>query len=216
MHDLMDFTPRDNFNFFKFRYEPEKEKKEIFLSKCERVLEYAHATVQDLCLLGYNLLELKNGGTWKEVRDPESGNTFNYLSFEKFCAHAFGFSETKTSNLLSLSQFVQISGGRHGSFIEERYANFNTSQLIELAPVGSGQRHYFTADMTVREMRIVKDYLNKGNYWEDKLNEDFDVLTYARRFIERNLVFSIRYDLEAVAGTTDVHGRGAGRFSRKG
>ena len=182
-NELMDFTPRANFDFFTYRYAPNEERKRSFTRKCEHVLEYAHATVQDMCLLGYNLMELKNGGEWKEVRDPMTGNTFNYLSFEAFCEYAFGFSETRTKNLVGLAQFVQISGTKTG-FIDERYQDFNTSALIELSSVPSGQRHYFTSDMTIKDIRTVKEYLNKGDYWTDKSNPDFDVLTYARLYKE--------------------------------
>ena len=182
-NELMDFTARDNFNFFKYRYAPSEERRKSFMGKCERVLEYAHATVQDMCLLGYNLSELKEGGEWKEVQAPQTGNAFRYLSFEAFCGYAFGFSETRTKNLVGLAQFVRISGTKTG-FIDERYQDFNTSALIELSSVPSGQRHYFTSDMTIKEIRTVKEYLNNGDYWADKSNPDFDVKTYAQAYKE--------------------------------
>ena len=182
-NELMDFTPRANFDFFTYRCAPNEERKRSFTTKCEHVLEYAHATVQDMCLLGYNLMELKNGGEWKDVCDPMTGNSFNYLSFEAFCEYAFGFSETRTKNLVGLAQFVQISGTKDG-FIEERFKEFSTSALVELSSVPSGQRHYFTSNMSVRDIRLVKEYLNKGDYWSDKQNEDFDVMTYARAYKE--------------------------------
>lgn len=180
-NELMDYTARDNFEFFRYRYAPTEERRRSFTGKCEKILEYAYATVQDMCLLGYNLAELKEGGEWKEVKDPQTGNTFSYLSFEAFCEYAFGFSPTRTKNLVGLAQFVRISGTKTG-FIDERYQDFNTSALIELSSVPSGQRHYFTSDMTVKEIRTVKEYLNKGDYWVDKNRADFDMLSYAQAY----------------------------------
>ena len=72
-NELLDFVDRDNFDFFRFSVlMKNEERKDTFKRKCEKVLELAHATVQDMCILGYHLKELKESGTWESVFDPVS------------------------------------------------------------------------------------------------------------------------------------------------
>lgn len=185
-NELLDFTQRDNFDFLKFSSKvKDDDDKAILKRQCERVLEFAHATVQDMCLLGWHLKELKNSKTWQEVFEPKTGTCFSYFSFQDFCEYAFGFSKTRTSNLLSLSEFVKISGTHTNGFIEEQYAGYNTSQLIELSSVPSGQKHYFNPDMTVKDIRLVKKYIASDGFWCDKQRDDFDLLSYAKEYAEQ-------------------------------
>lgn len=185
-NELLDFTQRDNFDFLNFSSKvKDDDDKAILKQQCERVLEFAHATVQDMCLLGWHLKELKNSKTWQEVFDPKSGVCFHNFSFQDFCEYAFGFSKTRTSNLLSLSEFVKISGTNTSGFIEERFAGYNTSQLIELSSVPSGQTHYFSPNMTVKDIRLVKKYIATEEFWYDKHRADFDLLSYAKEYAEQ-------------------------------
>lgn len=179
-NELLDFVDRDNFDFFRFSVlMKNEERKDTFKRKCEKVLELAHATVQDMCLLGYHLKELKNSGTWESVWDPTSGYTFGggTGTFQDFCEYAFGFSKTRTSNLLRIAEFVVISGGKAG-FIDARYTGYNTSQLVELAAVPEYNRKYFSADMTVKDMRAAKEYMKMGSFWTDKYDSNFDLKRY--------------------------------------
>lgn len=181
--ELLDFTSRENFDFFKFSVRTEEEKKVDLKRECEHVLEYAHATVQDMCVLGFHLKELKESKAWGDVFNPESGYCFYNHSFQAFCEYAFGFSNTRTSNLLRIAEFVKISGTKTG-FIDEKYAEYNTSQLVELAPVRSEDRGFFSPSMSVADMRLAKDYMKMGTFFKDRDEADFEVLKYARAWKE--------------------------------
>ena len=107
-NELIEFKDRANFDFLRFRYAQDYEQREL-KADCERVAQYARDTVKDLCLLGLRLKEMKAAEQWREVVD-ETGTPFSYAGFEEFCKYAFGFSQTKVSNLVRIAEFVQVKG----------------------------------------------------------------------------------------------------------
>ena len=180
--ELLDFKSQKNFEFFKMSSSAKRDSKERLQSDCQRVLEYAHATVKDMCLLAAQLYELKEKEEWGFVINPETGLAFWNYNFDDFCAYAFGFSKTKTSNLLRISQFVNLHGENRGE-IEAGYADYNTSQLVELAAVPPSHRVYFSPDMSVSDMRLAKDYVkNSTEFLEEKKKVGFDLLTKAQEW----------------------------------
>lgn len=179
-NELIEFKDRANFDFLRFRYAQEYEQKEL-KADCERVAQYARDTVKDLCLLGLRLKEMKSAEQWREVVD-ETGTPFSYAGFEEFCKYAFGFSQTKVSNLVRIAEFVQVKGDSV-NFIERKYADYSMSQLVELASVPKENRKYFNADMTVDDMRAVKNYMRDSVgfiYMED--SEAERILEKAKKF----------------------------------
>lgn len=175
--ELLDFESRANFEFFKFGSLLPEERKEVFYTDCEKILEYAHATVKDMCLLGYRLKELKGFATWQYVIDPETGKKYRYDNFAEFCGYAFGFSKTKVSNLLAIAEFVKLNGP-NVDFIDEKYAGYNTSQLIELSSVYEWERDWFSPKQTISEMRLIKKQLSRD--WQSNWTPE-EALAEAKR-----------------------------------
>lgn len=185
MEELMDYVERRNFDFFRYRYELGTETKSKFLSACEKVMEGAQKAAKDMMLLGWRLKKLKDGRGWTEVLNPEDGMTFIYSSFEQFCKYAFGFSKTRTSNLMNIAQFIDVDEETETvRFKSERYAAMNTSQLVEIAPLSSWQQEYFTADMPVKDMRMCKRYMDSGAFWNDKGSPNFDLKESAQKWTD--------------------------------
>lgn len=180
MSDLLDFQSRENFNFFKYSRSVTEDEKQGFLIDCQRVLEYAHATVKGMCLLGLRLKELKASETWHHVVDPNTNLFFTCDRFDDFCGYAFGFSKTKVSDLLNISQFVKLNG-ENVDFIDKRYAGYNTSQLVELGSISECDRKFFNSEMTVSEMRLVRNLLKTAynSTWTPE-----EALTEAKRRAE--------------------------------
>ncbi len=179
-NELIEFKDRANFDFLRFRYAQEYEQKEL-KADCERVAQYARDTVKDFCLLGLRLKEMKAAEQWREVVD-ETGTPFSYAGFEEFCKYAFGFSQTKVSNLVRIAEFVQVKGDSV-NFIERKYAGYSMSQLVELASVPKENRKYFNSAMTVDVMRAVKNYMRDSvgfTYMED--SEADRILEKAKKF----------------------------------
>lgn len=183
MSELLDFQSRENFNFFKYSCYVTEDEKQSFLIDCQRILEYAHATVKDMCLLGLRLKELKQSLYWREVFDPNANICFTYDRFEDFCVYAFGFSKTKVSNLLNIAEFVKLNG-ENVDFIDKKYAGYNTSQLVELGSVSECDRKFFNPKMTVAEMRLVKNLLKTAysSTWTPK-----EALTEVKKHAEAKL-----------------------------
>lgn len=179
-NELIEFKDRANFDFLRFRYAQDYEQREL-KADCERVAQYARDTVKDLCLLGLRLKEMKAAEQWREVVD-ETGTPFSYTGFEEFCKYAFGFSQTKVSNLVRIAEFVQVKGDSV-NFIERKYADYSMSQLVELASVPKENRKYFNSAMTVDDMRTVKIYMRDSVgfiYMTD--SESDQILERAKKF----------------------------------
>lgn len=186
-NELIDFETRENFKFFTYGQELTERDEQEFLSDCQMVLEKAHATALETLKLASSLANLKFGFKWRNVINPETGKPFDISSFEKFSNYAFGFSKTKTSNLLSLSTFVVMNEETGGiSYRHERYASMNMSQLIEIAPLPEENRKYFTSKIPVADMRVCKKYMSDGIFLREKNKKGFDLLTNAKRWeVER-------------------------------
>ena len=181
-NELIEFKDRANFDFLRFRYAQDYEQREL-KADCERVAQYARDTVKDFCLLGLRLKEMKAAEQWREVVD-ETGTPFSYAGFEEFCKYAFGFSQTKVSNLVRIAEFVQVKGDSV-NFIERQYAGYSMSQLVELASVPKENRKYFNSAMTVDDMRTVKNYMRDSVgfiYMSD--SESDQILEKAKKFRE--------------------------------
>ena len=180
--ELISFKERANYDFLKFRYAQSYEQEEL-KADCERIAEYARSTVKDLCLLGLRLKEMKEAGYWREVCD-ETGSPFSYVGFEEFCKYTFGFSQTKTSNLVRIAEFVKLNG-ENVNFIERQYAEFSMSQLVELASVPKENRKYFNSEMSVDDMRAVKVYMRDSvGFFYMSDSESDQILEKAKKFRE--------------------------------
>lgn len=184
-NEILDVTSQRNFDFFQYRYELTSERKEKFLKSCQSVLQTAHSAVLGMLRLGVELKMLKDSGEWCSVINPETNDRFLYSSFEAFSKYAFGFGKTKTSNLLSLAQFVDLDE-RTGAVVYKKalYKEMNTSQLVELAPLSTWKHDYFSPDLSVAEIRVCKRYMNSGAFWDEKRKDDFDLLDCATRWTE--------------------------------
>ena len=147
------------------------------------LLKYPHDTTKGRCILGWNLLNLKRSEYWK--RSFNQATTSPQERFQKYCECTFGFSYTHTSNLLRLAKYVSFSGN-NVEFIDPIYAQYNTSQLIELSSINLDQHKYFNPNMTVKEIRDSKRYLKYGSFHTDKLNPHFDLLLSTRAWETKN------------------------------
>ena len=186
MSELLDFTGRKDFEDLKFGkgYNLTQDDIVAFKEDCMRIKNTNDKMALEQCKLGLQLAELKAGKTWQSVINQKTGFAYLVQSFEDFCKDTFKFSGTKTYALMQIAKFVTSNSENEVHFIDEKYSEFSSSQLTELASVPSGQRHYFTSDMTIEQMRLVKKYIVTDAFWYDKQKEDFDLLTYAKAYVE--------------------------------
>ncbi len=157
MGELFDFRDKKDFGFLTFDVCATKDEMLALVSDCKRIVEYAHDTVKNLCLIGKRLKELRNSRGFARAIDW-NGEHFTFHRFDEFCEYAFGFSKTRTANFLALGYFVVLNDS-NVDFIDRKYADYNLSQLIELSSVPKYDRKLFSPDMTVKDMRLVKGLL---------------------------------------------------------
>lgn len=184
MSELIDFNTQQNWDFMKFDGSSisgvlSSEGQARLKNRCQRVLESAQKTAESVCVLGYELRALRESGEWKFVVNPEDGMRFLYSSFEKFSEYAFGFGRTYTSNLTLLAEFCEKDENGRVQ-IKERYRGFKQSGLVELAPLSEIERRQFTSDMTIKDIRLCKKYMQTSNYANQRASDGFNLLESAK------------------------------------
>ena len=182
MGELLDFTGRKDFEDLKFGkgYNLTQDDIVAFKEDCMRIKNTNDKMALEQCKLGLQLAELKAGKTWQSVINQKTGFAYLVQSFEDFCKDTFKFSGTKTYALMQIAKFVTSNSENEVHFIDEKYSEFSSSQLTELASVPTYKRHLFTPNMTVDDMRTIKKYIATDAFLEDRQKEDFDLLTYAK------------------------------------
>lgn len=186
-NELLDFTAQAGFQF-RYRYTLTESLEREFLNDCQNVIRCAKATQTETFKTAWWVAKVKRSGAWKEVIDPKSGNTFNYLSFEKFSEYAYGLKPTATSNLLSVAEFFNYDERLDTVvFKNPRFAGMNQTQLIELAPLPEHEREYFTARISSHNMRLCKKYIKSddNSFATDREAENFDLLSSAQAWADR-------------------------------
>jgi hypothetical protein len=195
MSELIDFNTQKNWDFMKFDGSLvsgvlSSEGQARLKNRCQRVLESAQKTAESVCVLGYELRALRESGEWKFVVNPEDGMRFLYSSFEKFSEYAFGFGRTYTSNLTLLAEFCEKDESGRVQ-IKERYRGFKQSGLVELAPLSEFERKQFTSDMTIKDIRLCKKYMQTSNYLYQRARDGFNLLESAKAWQDFEKIGSI-------------------------
>lgn len=90
----------------------------------------------------------------------------------------FGLSRSTVSRLVDVFlRFSACENGSHKMYIDDKYADYNYSQLCELLPLKDSDLKRFNARMTVKEMRELKkeiknQYTSNRSELENKDNTD--------------------------------------------
>ncbi len=184
-NELLDMTVRKNFDLLTIpdAYGVTEQEQVELRENCQKVVTTFRKTVFNLCVMGAQLEAIKRSGTWKYVSDDKH-STFQYRKFSDFVNYVFGFSETRTSNLMSLAKYVIEDDGEY-AFINPRYQDFNESQLIEMSTLETWEKQKIQSNMTVADIRLCKKYMKSTQYVADKLFPGFDLMTCARSWEEK-------------------------------
>lgn len=96
----------------------------------------------DFCAVGYYL---------KEIRDKEQYKEAGYNNIWE-CAHAeFGLSKSAASRHMTMNDMYSVGG--NSVELDEKYINFNKSQLQEMLSLPENEREKVTPETTVTEIR---------------------------------------------------------------
>lgn len=94
----------------------------------------------------------------KAVRDRELFREAGYENLWEYAADQFGLSLSSASRYISIND--QFSVGGNTPQLQEAYRNFSKSQLQEMITMSDEQKALVTEDMTVRDIRKIKNPKN--------------------------------------------------------
>lgn len=91
----------------------------------------------------------------RKVRDNEMYLEDGYKDVHDFAMNEFGMSKSTVNHCIRINEQFSISG--NSPDIDERYKDFSKSQLQEMLYISSDKREDVTPDMTVKEIRSMKE-----------------------------------------------------------
>lgn len=115
---------------------------------------------------------IKIGWYLKHIKDKELYGRDGYSSIYEFAKDKFHISQSTATRFMNLC--MEFSVGSDSAELDRKYENFTVSQLVEMLPLGQEQKEKVTPDMTVRQIREIK---NEGKKEPSKKMEHGD--TYA-------------------------------------
>lgn len=98
---------------------------------------------------------VKIGWYLKHIRDEELYKEDGYENVNECAADKLGYSQSSTSRLIKICEKFSKNG--NSPELDERYAGFDKSQMIEMLPMEPEEIEHVTSDMTVTEIRAVKN-----------------------------------------------------------
>lgn len=97
---------------------------------------------------------VKIGWYLKHIRDNGMYREDGFTNIYECAASQLGYSQSTASRLISICE--KFSKGHNSPELDEKYAGFDKSQMIEMLPMGAEQIEKVTSDMTVKQIREIK------------------------------------------------------------
>lgn len=113
----------------------------------------------ELCLNGFKISFVQLGFMLRVLKERGYDNAF--------LQERFGLSKSTINRSIQINEEYSVDG--YSYKLDEKYVDFNKSQLIEMLPLSQEQRDEVTSDMSVSEIRQLK---NSNVDEEDALEED--------------------------------------------
>lgn len=88
------------------------------------------------------------------VRDRNQFQEYGYSNINEYAAGQFGFSRSTTKRYID--RCIRFSKGGNSPILDDRYRDFSKAQLQEMLGLDDEQLEQVTPDMTVRQIRAMK------------------------------------------------------------
>ena len=88
------------------------------------------------------------------VRDRNQFQEYGYSDINEYAARQFGFSRSTTKRYID--RCLRFSKGGNSPILDDRYRDFSKAQLQEMLGLDDEQLEQVTPDMTVRQIRAMK------------------------------------------------------------
>lgn len=121
--------------------------KSVCYAESVEVIRNSINRIQELSVvIGFNL---------KKIKENKLYLVGGYKNIYEFAEAEFSLSKSTAIRLMNVCKY--FSKGNNSSILDERYAGFSTSQLFELLPMSPEQRNIASPDMTVTQLRRLKE-----------------------------------------------------------
>lgn len=102
-------------------------------------------TKYNFVAIGYQLRKINEKKLYQET---------GHENIWEFARHQFGLSKSTTSRFMSINE--RFSAGGNSEQLDEKYKDFNVSQMSEMLTLTDGQIEQVTVETTVKEIRAMK------------------------------------------------------------
>lgn len=119
-----------------------------------------HKTRKSFIKIGWYLKHINEANMYKED---------GYANINDFAHDKFKISQSTTTRLIGLC--CQFSVGHDSPELDEKYLDYNISQLFEMLPMLQEKREQITPDMTIRQIRDKKNE-DKNEVKEPSVDEN--------------------------------------------
>lgn len=114
---------------------------------------------------------VKIGWYLKHIRDNELYTEGGYANIWECAADQLGYSQSTASRFINICE--KFSKDHNSPELDERYAGFDKSQMIEMLPMEPDQLDRVSPDMTVKQIRNIKEKKESGE--NEKQAEDYNI-----------------------------------------
>lgn len=122
------------------------------MSSTQYIKNDLHDMSKSFCKLGFHLWELKYNG-FRVIENVKY--TVMEHNFYDYVNEYFGISKTTCNNLIRVCQLYSYGDRMHVN-LDEKYAAYTFSQLVEMSSMSYDLRKKINPNMTIREIRQIK------------------------------------------------------------
>lgn len=109
----------------------------------------------NFCKLGFHLYELKYSGFHAYKERGSDSHIANNVRFYEYIKEVFGISKSTCNNYIRVCELFSHGNTMH-MFLDDRYKDYNLSQLIEMASLDRDKWRLVKPNMTVRQIKALK------------------------------------------------------------
>lgn len=122
---------------------------------------------------------VKIGWYLKHIQDNELYREDGYANINECAAAHFGYSQSTVSRFIGICE--KFSKNHDSPELDEKYSGFDKSQMIEMLPMSQEQLESVTPEMTVKQIREIKEAKVKSKNEPDdgEIRDDSQEETYA-------------------------------------
>ena len=132
----------------------------------------------------------------KAVRDRELFRESGYETIWDYAADQFGLSMSSASRYMTINDMFSVGGNTPQ--LQDEYRNFSKSQLQEMITMPDEQRQLVTEDMTVKEIRQIKnpkpEQVEESNHEEEQIPGQMDIQDFTDVLPEESVATSQKLD----------------------